>query len=84
MEVLIIHKISLISSVLLFFLGCITLGGTMICSTVLPQIFKIYLMTHPVNYSDSMLQVNLTDVYYLALAELILGAVGYLFYRKKA
>ncbi len=56
----------------------------MICSTVLPKIFNIYLMTHPVNYSDSMLQVNLTDVYYLALAELILGAVGYLYYRKKA
>ncbi len=31
-----------------------------------------------------MLQVNLTDVYYLALAELILGAIGYLYYRKKA
>lgn len=78
------YKISLISSVMLFFLGCITLGGTMICSTVLPQIFKIYLMTHPVNYSDSMLQVNLTNVYYLALAELILGVVGYLYYRNKA
>lgn len=78
------HKISLISSVMLFFLGCITLGGAMICSKILPRIFKIYLMTHPVNYSESMLQVNLTDVYYLALAQLILGAIGYLYYRKKA
>ena len=77
------HKISLISSVILFFLGCITLGVAIICSDVLPQIFKIYLISHPTNYTDEMLHINSANVYFLSLAELILGIFGYLYYRKK-
>lgn len=77
------HKISLISSVILFLLGCITLGAAIICSDILPQILKIYLISHPITYTDEILHIHTTNIYFLALAELILGTFGYLYHRKK-
>lgn len=78
------QKISLIFSGLLFLLGCMTLGIAMFFSNVLPKIFEIYLMVHPVSYDLDILNVNATDFYVLGAAELILGTLGYLFHRKKA
>lgn len=70
------HKISSIISGILFLLGCITLGIAIFFSDVLPRIFMIYLMTHPTSFSDNILYVNSKNFYFLAVAELILGAVG--------
>lgn len=79
------HKISLIFSGILFLLGWMTLGIAIFFSDVSSKIFEIYMMTHPASsiYSLAMLQVNPTKFYILAAAELILGAVGYFFHRKK-
>lgn len=78
------HKISLIFSGIIFLLGCITLSAAMFFSVVLPRIFEIYLTAHPTSYSFDILYVNSTSFYILAAAELLLGAVGYFFHRKKA
>ena len=78
------HKVSLIFSGILFLLGCLTLGAAMFISIVLPKIFDIYLMAHPVSYTSSILNIDVTNIYLLAFAELLLGAVGYLYHRKKA
>lgn len=78
------HKISLIFSGILFLLGCMTLGIAIFFSNVLPKIFEIYLMPQPVSYSLDTLQINSTYFYFLAVAELILGTVGYFYHRKKA
>lgn len=81
---MILHKISSIISGILFLLGCITLGIAIFFSDVLPRIFMIYLMTHPTSFSDNILYVNSKNFYFLAVAELILGAVGYFYHSKKA
>lgn len=77
------HKISLIFSGILFLLGCITLGATMFFSDILPRVFDVYLMAHPISYAQDMLRVNSTNIYILAVAEFILGALGYFYHRKK-
>ncbi|SHK63706.1 hypothetical protein SAMN02745136_02976 [Anaerocolumna jejuensis DSM 15929] len=77
------YKISLIFSGILFLLGCMTLGAAIFCSDVLPRIFKIYLLSHPTNYSDDMLYINSTRIYLLAFAEIILGIFSYFYHLKK-
>lgn len=81
---MLLHKISLIFSGILFLLGCVTLGISIFFSDVLARIFIIYLTTHPTSFSDNILYVNSKNFYFLAVAELILGAVGYLYHSKKA
>ena len=78
------QKLSLIFSGILFLLGCITLGIAMFFSSVLPKVFLIYLMAQPISYSTDVADVNLKNLYILAVAELILGAAGYFYHRKKA
>lgn len=78
------HKISAIFCGILFLLGCVTLGISIFFSDVLSRIFVIYLMTHPTSFSDDILYINSRNFYFLAVAELILGAVGYFYHSKKA
>ena len=77
------NRISLIFSGILFLFGCITLGIAIICSDVLPKIIGICLITNVISYTDDILQVNSANIYILAFAELILGAFGFFYYRKK-
>jgi hypothetical protein len=81
---IIVNKISLILSGILFLLGCMTLGAAIFCTDVLPKIFKIYLLSHPASYSDELLNVNSTKIYLLAFAEIIFGAFSYLYHLKKS
>lgn len=80
------HKISMILSGILFLFGCMTLGVALICSDVLPKIFKLYIITHPttINYSHSELYIDTGNFYLLSVAELILGTIGYFYNRRKA
>ncbi|MBW7572837.1 hypothetical protein [Caproiciproducens faecalis] len=78
------HKISAIFCGVLFLLGCMTLGIAIFFSDILSSIFMIYLVTHATTFSDDILYINSRNFYFLAVAELILGAVGYFYHSKKA
>lgn len=79
------HKTSLIFSGILFLFGCVTLGVAIICSDILPQIFGIYATLNSGNNYFEIIhfEINSINLYFLAFAELVLGAFGYFYYRKK-
>lgn len=77
------HRISLILSGILFLLGCITLGFAIFFSDILSRIFMIYMMARPVSFSEDMTYVNSNNLYILAIIEILLGAVGYIYHSRK-
>lgn len=79
------HKISAIFSGILFLLGCMSLGIALFLPDVLYKIFTVYLMAHPSpSYEVDILYVNSKYFCFLAVAELVLGAVGYFYHYKKS
>ena len=79
------HKISAIFSGILFLLGCMSLGIALFLPDVLYRIFTIYLMPRATSpYDVDFLYVNSKYFCFLAVAELVLGAVGYFYHYKKS
>lgn len=78
------RKTCLIFSGILFLLGCVSFGTALFFSYAFPKIIEIYLMGKPVSFATSIYYMDTTKFYIVAAAELVLGAVGFFYYQRKA
>jgi len=70
-------KIAMIISGIILILGCLTLGFSLLLSSVLPCVLQAYLVASvPPSWSSDMLHPNITSLYVLSVIEIVVGIAG--------
>jgi len=64
---------------IVFLLGCLTLGFSLLLAAVLPHAFLVYLTAHPASFGHDILYPDMTGPYVLAALEMALGLAGLLY-----
>ncbi|MCL2568848.1 MAG: hypothetical protein FWE12_05360 [Oscillospiraceae bacterium] len=76
-------KVAMIFSGIILVLGCITLAFSLLVSSVLPNLFLVYLTANPVSFSHEILYPNMTGLYVFSGAKIIFGTVGLVYFGSK-
>jgi len=56
-------------------LGCVTLALALLVASVLPNILLVYLYANPTSFSHDILFPNMTGLYVLSGAKILLGSI---------
>lgn len=77
-------KIAMVFSGIILILGCLTLGISLLLSSILPNAFLVYLTANPVSFGHDILQPNMTGPYVFSIIEIVAGVVGIIYWGRKS
>ena len=74
--------VTVISGIILI-LGCLTMGASLLASSILPNAFLVYLTANPSSFSHEILHPNMAGPYIFSIAEMIIGIIGIFYFGPK-
>lgn len=77
-------KTATIISGIILILGCLTMGVSLLASSILPNAFLVYLTANPSSFGHDILQPNMTGPYIFSIAEIVAGIIGMLYFGSKS